>query len=42
MNQPAESLGPSYHKLTGDAPVSRCAEPEKIGVVVVGGEKNAY
>lgn len=32
----------SYLKLKGDAPVPRFAEPEKIGVVVVGGEKNAY
>jgi hypothetical protein len=32
----------SYLKLSGDAPVPRFAEPDKIGVVVVGGEKNAY
>ena len=32
----------SYLKLPKDAPVPRFAEPEKIGVVVVGGEKNAY
>ncbi len=32
----------SYLELKGDAPVPRFAEPEKIGVVVVGGEKNAY
>ncbi len=32
----------SYLKLPKDAPVPRFAEPDKIGVVVVGGEKNAY
>ena len=32
----------SYLKLAGDAPVPRFAEPEKIGVVVVGGETNGY
>ena len=32
----------SYLKLSGDAPVPRFAEADKIGVVVVGGEKNAY
>ena len=32
----------SYLKLPKDASIPRFAEPEKIGVVVVGGEKNAY
>jgi hypothetical protein len=32
----------SYLKLPQDALVPRFAEPEKISVVVVGGEKNAY
>ena len=32
----------SYLNLPKDASVPRFAEPEKIGVVVVGGEKNAY
>lgn len=32
----------SYLKLPRDAQVPRFADPEKIGVVVVGGEKNAY
>ena len=32
----------SYLKLPKEAPVPRFAEPEKICVVVVGGEKNAY
>jgi hypothetical protein len=32
----------SYLNLPKDASIPRFAEPEKIGVVVVGGEKNAY
>ena len=32
----------SYLNLPEDASIPRFAEPEKIGVVVVGGEKNAY
>ena len=32
----------SYLKLPKDAAIPRFAEPEKIAVVVVGGEKNAY
>jgi hypothetical protein len=32
----------SYLKLPKEATIPRFAEPEKIGIVVVGGEKNAY